>query len=96
MKLYRYFEDCGRMGAIEGLFFSNPEELAKLQEHHLYWFDLLGKHSEGFYDFSKDCVEEINIPEEAAAILYEVMGKVISGPFDFDYFEEYITESEEQ
>jgi hypothetical protein len=94
MKLYRYYEDCGRMGSIEGLFFLTDEEVAKYKQHTecLYWDELLGKHSEGYFDFSDDTLTVIDLPEEAAKTLYDLLGKVVSGPFDFDYFDEMIEE----
>lgn len=95
MKLYRYYEDCGRMGSIEGLFILTDEEVEKYKEYTdvLYWDELLGKHSEGTYLFNNETLEEIELPEEVVNILLEKIGKVISGPFDFEYFDEMIEES---
>lgn len=98
MKLYRYYEDYGRMGSIEGLFFISDERLEKYKEYSssLYWDELLGKHSEGQYNFSDDTLTLIDIPEEAAEVLREHLGDVISGPFDFDYFDEMVEEAIEE
>jgi hypothetical protein len=95
MKLYRYYEDCGRMGAIEGLLFLTNEQVEKYKEYtgYLYWDELLGKHSEGYFNFSDDTLTVLELPEEAIKALYEVTGAVVSGPFDLDYFDEMIAES---
>lgn len=93
MKLYRYYEDYGRMGSIEGLFFLTEEKLNfyKKYTNMLYWDELLGKHSEGTFDFSDETITAIDIPEDAAQILRDAIGSdVISGPFDFEYFDEII------
>lgn len=94
MKLYRYYEDYGRMGAIEGLFFLTDEEAEKYKNYSgaIYWDELLGKHSEGYFNFSEDTLEVIELPEEVVATLYDKLGKVLSGPFDFEYFDEIIQE----
>lgn len=93
MKLYRYYEDYGRMGSIEGLFFLTEEKLNfyKKYTNVLYWDELLGKHSEGTFYFSDETITAIDIPEDAAQILRDAIGSdVISGPFDFEYFDEII------
>lgn len=94
MKLYRYYEDCGRMGDIEGLLFLTDEEVAKYKEysHCLWWDELLGKHSEGNFHFSDDTLSVIELPEEVITTLYDVIGNVVSGPFDLEYFDEQIEE----
>jgi hypothetical protein len=98
MKLYRYHEDCGRMGSIEGLLFLTQEQLKNYREHShaLYWDELLGKHSEGKFDFSDENLELIDLPEDIIETLYSRLGAVLSGPFDLDYFDEQIEEAKAQ
>lgn len=98
MKLYRYYDDCGRMGAIEGLLFLTDEQLERYREYSnvLYWDELLGKHSEGTYDFSDETLTLIDISEDVAKVLYKAIGdQVLSGPFDLDYFDEVVAEHKE-
>lgn len=94
MKLYRYFKDYGRMGSIEGLLILTDEEKEKLEKYsnYLHWDELLGKHSEGVFDFSDETLTEIEIPENVVQILLDNIGQVISGPFDMEYFDEMIDE----
>lgn len=94
MKLYKYYENYGRMGAIEGLFFLTDEEVEKYKKYSgaIYWDELLGKHSEGYFNFSDDTLGVIELPENVVATLYEKLGQVLSGPFDFEYFDEIIQE----
>lgn len=95
MELYQYYQDYGRMGAIEGLFFATQEEIGKYSKASLCWDELLGKYSEGCYEFSDETLTRVNIPQSVVILLYEQLGKVVSGPFDFDYFDEQIAEQEE-
>ena len=96
MKLYNYSQDYGRMGSIEGVFFLEPDEAEYLSQWSLPWDELLGKHSEGYYDFSDETLTEIVLPDGVAGILYNAVGKVLSGPFDFDYFNEQIEDMLEE
>ena len=98
MKLYQYYEDCGRMGSIEGLLILTDEQVAKYKEHshNLYWDELLGKHSEGHFDFSDETLTVIDIPEDVVKILLDKIGNVLSGPFDLEYFDEMIEEAKEE
>jgi len=95
MKLYQYYEDCGRMGSIEGLLILTDEEVEKYKQYtnHLYWDELLGKHSEGNFLFSDDTLTVIDLPVDVVKILHDKIGKVVSGPFDLDYFDELIQEA---
>lgn len=98
MKLYKYYEDYGRMGSIEGLFFITEEKLNFYKKHTnlLWWDECLGKHSEGYFNFSDETLTLVDIPEGCAKTLRNAIGfDVISGPFDFDYFDEMISESGE-
>lgn len=95
MKLYQYYEDYGRMGTIEGLLILTDEEVVKYKEHTdcLWWDELLGKHSEGYFNFSNDTLTVVDIPEDVVKILRDKIGKVVSGPFDLEYFDEMIEEA---
>jgi len=95
MKLYRYYENCGRMGNIGGLFFLTDDEVERYKTYteYLWWDELLGKHSEGHFDFSDETLEAIDLPEDVVNLLFEKLGKVVSGPFDFVYFDEMIEEN---
>jgi len=78
MKLYQYYQGFGRMGSIEGAFFLTDAEAEKYKKHtdYLYWNELLGKHSEGYFNFSDETLTAVDL----------------GGPFDFEYFDEMIEE----
>lgn len=94
MKLYQYHEDYGRMGSIEGLLILTDEQIEKYKNAELWWDELLGKHSEGYFNFSDETLIPLDIPEDIVEILYKKLGNVLSGPFDLEYFDEQIQESE--
>jgi hypothetical protein len=93
MKLYRYFEDYGRMGVIEGLLILTEAQMKRYQKNTgcLCWDELLGKHSEGTFDFV-GCCSEIPIPEDVVRVLFQHLGSEVSGPFNLEYFDECIDE----
>ena len=94
MKMYTYHENYGRMGAIEGVFFLTDEEVEKYKKYtdYLWWDEVLGKHSEGYFNFSDETLTAIDLPQETVDLLYEKLGKVVAGPFDFEYFDDVIAE----
>lgn len=94
MKLYQYYQSFGRMGSIEGAFFLTDAEAEKYKEYtdYLYWNELLGKHSEGYFNFSDETLTAVDLPDDVVELLYNKLGKVLSGPFDFEYFDEMIEE----
>ena len=95
MKLYRYYEDYGRMGSLEGLFIWSDSDFKKYYNKSFYWYELLGKYSEGEVSFTDETLTVIDIPEDVVDILLEAIGPVLSGPFPFEYFDEQLEEMKE-
>lgn len=46
LKLYKYYEDCGRMGEIEGLFAATEAQVNQVIGKEVYFGEILGKHSD--------------------------------------------------
>lgn len=44
--IYSFHWDCGRSGEIDGLFVADSEAVAKAIGKHIYFGEVLGKHSE--------------------------------------------------
>lgn len=94
LRLWQYYEDCGRMGSLECLFIMSREELFDRYIDRVFWWgELLGKHSEGHFNLSVDTITDLEVPEEVAKVLLGKVGKVISGDLDFDYFDEVLEEA---
>jgi hypothetical protein len=46
LAIYEFYWDCKRMGDVEGVFIADKEEVAKVMGKHIYFGEILGKHSE--------------------------------------------------
>lgn len=93
LKLWQYYEDCGRMGSLEGLFIMTEGELyTKYMNREFYWDELLGKHSEGYFNITEDTVTDLEVPSSVLEVLLGKTGRIISGDLDFDYFDEQLSE----
>lgn len=81
-KLYKVHVDTGRNGALNGLFVMDELEYgARIEKGtEIRWFDELGKHSEGEFEFNDTNVVEVtddqNFIEKAEAL--EIL------PYGFD------------
>lgn len=67
----------------------------KKNTHLLVWDELIGKHSEGWFEFSDETLRVLELPSDVVKILYKELGKVVSGPFDFEFFDKLIEKEEE-
>lgn len=45
-KVFRFYWNCGRMGELEGIFIAEQSEVDDLIGKHVYFGEVLGKHSE--------------------------------------------------
>ena len=54
LKLYQFHWECGRQGDVEGIFAATEEEVEKAIGKHVYFGEILGKHSEISGDLSID------------------------------------------
>ena len=45
-QLYKFFWDCGRQGSLKGVFTATHEEVAAAIGKHIYFGEVLGKHSD--------------------------------------------------
>lgn len=95
MKLYRYYEDFGRMGSLEGMFLATEEEHEHFMGKEAYESDILGKHSEVHLQFNEETVEEVKLSETTIEEMFEVFGSHISGINPIDYFEQWDEEEDE-
>lgn len=87
MKLYRYQQDYGRMGSLDGVFIADEKDVKWFMGAEVWADDVLGKHSEVRVTFNENTVQALDISDQAVDELYKVLGKNISGttPYDFDY-----------
>jgi len=94
MKLYRYEQDFGRMGSLDGMFFATDEEYDRFMGREGYASDILGKHSEVYLEFSEETIEEVPLSETTIEEMFEVLGAHVSGVTPLDFFEQWDEEDE--
>ena len=99
MKLYRYQQDYGRMGDLDGVFIADETDLKWFMGAEVWVNDVLGKHSEIQVTFNENTVKELAVSEQAVQELFDVLGKDVSGmtPYSLDYLiEEWHGEQDEE
>lgn len=52
--LAKFYWDCGRMGAVEGLFICDKETLEQAYGRHVSFGEILGKHSEVYGTLTRE------------------------------------------
>lgn len=67
------------MGDLEGLFIADETEVNAAIGEHLYFGEVLGKHSEIEGTFEEGEARILNIPEETVVILENELGSTLSG-----------------
>lgn len=95
MKLYRYEQDFGRMGSLDGMFFATDEEYDRFMGREGYASDILGKHSEVYLEFSEETIEEIPLSETTIEEMFDVLGAHVSGETPLDFFDQWDDEDDE-
>lgn len=84
--LVKFFWDCGRSGDLEGLFSIEKEKLEKSYGTHVYFGEVLGKHSEVYGDLSKEDFVIVSEDSDFIEKYDQIIGS--SGYNPFDYIEE--------
>ncbi len=82
MKLVQFYEDCGRMGEIEGLFICEEKNLEMAYGKNVYFDEPLGKFSEYDITLDYDNTTVLDIGpnnDEILAVLLDKIGYEISG-----------------
>lgn len=94
-KLFRFYVDYGRNGALEGLFVATEDELNLLTNCTVYFGEAFGKHSEVWLDdFNwNECCTVISDDQEKIDWLTDILGYSLSGYNPLEYF--YINDNEE-
>ena len=87
-KLYEFHWDCGRMGDVEGLFIAEEETVKESIGKHVYFGEILGKHSEVEGTLDESDLTIVDIPSFVVDILADKIGWTISGYNPLDYMEE--------
>lgn len=93
--IYKFYQDHGRMGSLEGIFVADPQRVKQLidSEEEVYFGEVLGKHSEIYGPISEG---EITMVSDGSAFvgLFEAHD-LSSGFCPFDYMEDTFEEDSE-
>lgn len=91
INLYQFYVDCGRMGSLDGLFIATQEEVDKAIGKHVYFGEVLGKHSEVEGELYAHEITLVSSDQEKVCWLLDLLGSCVSG---FNPLE-YISDSED-
>lgn len=93
-----FYQDCGRMGDLSGMFVCEKEQLEKLYGHTVYFGEVLGKHSDVELDMTEKNLSIKTDDQDFIAKFIEIMGDgTISGYNPLDYIDEdELNEDEEE
>lgn len=73
--IYEFFWDCGRMGEVSSTFIADSEDVAKAIGNHIYFGEILGKHSEVYGDLDEGDIELKTQDQDFIAKFEEIMGE---------------------
>ena len=88
-KIFKYSLNYGRMGTLEGMFFSTEEEIGKILGKEIYFGDVLGKHSNINVEFERSDFEVVEVTDDFVKTIKE-LGLVPNGynPLEYEELEE--------
>lgn len=85
--LVRFFWDCGRMGDVEGLFVTDEATLEKSYGRHVYFGEILGKHSEIYGNLERGDITLVTDDQDFITRIVDLLGSDLSGYNPLDKIE---------
>ena len=76
-KLYSFYWDCGRQGSVEGLFIAEEQEIKKAIGSHVYFGEILGKHSNVGGNLGEEHLTVVSDDQEKIEWLRKVVGDIM-------------------
>lgn len=73
--IYEFYWDCGRMGDVSGTFIADSEDVKKAIGKHIYFGEILGKHSEVYGNLDEGDIEMKTQDQSFIAKFEEIMGE---------------------
>ena len=87
-KLYKFREDFGRMGEVEGLFIADELDVRDAIGQVVYLGEVLGKHSDIEVEITKASLKVIPVPQETIDQLLTAFGtSTLCGMNPLEYIE---------
>ena len=88
LKLYSYYQDCGRMGDLTSLFIADDSKVAEIIGKSIYFGEVLGKHSEIVCDIEEGDFTVKSDDQDFIKKFIEIMGADFStGHNPLDYYD---------
>jgi hypothetical protein len=88
LKLYKFNWDCGRNGALDGIFTAESDEIEKLIGKMIYFGEVLGKHSEVYGTLDAEDLTVMSDDPVFISKFIEIMGTgTVSGFNPLDYYD---------
>lgn len=81
-KLYKFYKYFGRMGSIESVFVANDADVARFIGKEVYFGEILGKHSEVYFDLEESQFEVLSEDERVICVIEEYVGSVGHNPIE--------------
>lgn len=85
--LWNFFWDCGRSGSVSGLFVATEKEVEEAINQHVYFGEILGKHSEVYGTIDEGDITKVKVSSEAVEEIATILGANWSGYNPLDYVE---------
>ena len=77
--LYEFYEDCGRMGELNGIFVADEKDIENLIGKNVYFGEVLGKHSDIDVDITKHNFIKQDLDSETVEKVSKILGETWSG-----------------
>jgi len=84
--LYRFNVWYGRMGRVEGIFVRDQDDVKNAIGRHVYFGEILGKHSEVYFDLEENHFKLLTDDQDFCNKFNKL--KLETGYNPFDYFSE--------
>jgi hypothetical protein len=83
LAVWRFYLDCGRMGDLEGIFTATVEEVEASYGKYVYLGEVLGKHSEVYFDMEPGMLSRVVATEDQVAWFATVVGSNGINPLEY-------------
>jgi len=77
--LYKFYENCGRMGSLDGIFVADEKDIEKMIGKNVYLGEVLGKHSDVDIDITDKSFTKQELDSETIEKVCKLLGETWSG-----------------
>ena len=81
--LFKFHEDCGRMGEVESIFVADVDEVNEAIGKTVYFGEILGKHSEVIVDITEENFTKLTEDPVIVAFFEKHVGSIGHNPLEY-------------